>query len=276
VTAYAGIVLVGSKSPAGSQSSWQPPSGPWVRLRQPVGNAGGFVTVYLSDDIARYPIRAVTKPRDNKSDPNLETGTYGLFSTCQVRMRKSVVQKGVPYIFFVTTHTGHARVLTGMYQIGWYAPGPDRDFALAAESYRFVEPVALGDLPSDLSSALTLRRGYKAVTNTEAKQLAEFLSSRSSLNQRYLDEIARVEQLSIRRTGFRYPTWRRTDGWSWDDAGVYLTTPAVVSSRAVANRSPGDIWQCIACTERIVNKARLKRCPMCGAIGTLRPLSTEA
>jgi hypothetical protein len=276
VTAYPGIVLISAKSPAISQSLCQPPGRPWVRLRQPVGSAGGFVTVYLSDDIARYPIRAITKPRDNKSDPNLETGTYGLFSTCQVRMRKSVVRKGVPYIFFVTTHTGHTRVLTGMYHIGWCAPGPDRDFALAAESYRFVEPVAVGDLPPDLSSALTLQRGYKAVTDADAERLAEFLLSRPSLNQRYLDEIARVEQLSIHRTGFRYPTWRRTDGWSWDDAGVYLTPPAVANSRDVPNGSPGDIWQCIVCNEWTVNKARLKRCPICGAIGTLRPLSLEA
>jgi hypothetical protein len=190
-------------------------------------------------------------------------------------MRKSVVSQGVPYIFFVTTHATRARVLTGMYRVRWYAPGPDRDFALAADAYRFVDPIRIDGLPADLRHALSLRRGYKGVEEADAERIADLLQGKPSMNERYLDEIARVELLSERRTGFRYPTWERTDGWSWADAETYLAAPTVAESRIVPNRSPGDIWRCTSCAEWIVNKARLKRCPRCGAIATLRPLTPE-
>lgn len=248
-----------------------PPAPPWKPLVEGEGPRG-YVSVYLSDGLARYPIRAVTKPGDNKSDPNLETGTYGLFSTCQVKMRKSIVTHGVPYVFFVTTHCGQ-RALTGYYEIGWHAPGPEADHVLAASRWRFVDPVAVGQVPRELQRAVELRRGYKGVDREDADRLVEFLRSRPSRNDRYLAEIDRLERLSLRYTGYRYPTWLRECGWQPDDAVTYLSQSPATDVEQVPNMSPTDTWSCTACHERTVNKARLKRCPRCGCIATLRPVA---
>lgn len=231
--------------------------------------------MFLSDSLARYPVRAVTKPRDNKSDPNLETGTYGLFSTCQIKMRKSIVAKGVRYIIFVTSHRGE-RVLAGYYRIGWYAPGPDQDFALAAHRWRFVEPLPIGKQKPGLRAALELRRGYKGLNEAEASAVVDLLEAAPDFGDRYRGEIARLEALSLRHTGYRYPTWERKAGWSWKDSATYLADATSVGTEAVLNSAPGDAWVCGACQDQIVNKARLKRCPRCGALSTLRPLQKAA
>lgn len=248
-----------------------PPSHPWRPLVEGTGPRG-YLSIYLSEDLARYPIRAITKPGDNKSDPNLETGTYGLFSTCQVRMRKSVVTHGVRYIFFATTHRGH-RVLAGYYAIGWYATGPEGDHVLAASDWRFVDPILPADLPPRLKAAVDLRRSYKGLDQDVADSLVARFDSHPARNDRYLAEIDRIERLSLRHTGYRYPTWRREGGWGPQDAAVYLQASSDMRGDRVPNVSPTDTWLCTACDESTVNKARLKRCPRCGAIFTLRPVA---
>ncbi len=81
----------------------------------------GYLSVYFSDPLARWPVREITRPGDNKSDPNIETGTYGLFSTCEPGMRNRIVHDGAATIFFMTTRKrGAGRVLAGYYQIGWF------------------------------------------------------------------------------------------------------------------------------------------------------------
>ena len=55
-----------------------PPAAPWTTLEVDTP-ATGYLSVYLSEDLSRLPIRAITLRNDNKSDPNFETGTYGLF-----------------------------------------------------------------------------------------------------------------------------------------------------------------------------------------------------
>src|SRR5258708_36321714 len=66
-----------------------PPNPPWRELN-PTMPLEGYVSYYLSDDLSGLPVRAVTLLRNNKSDPNLETKTYGLFSTCGHGMRASI------------------------------------------------------------------------------------------------------------------------------------------------------------------------------------------
>lgn len=251
----------------------RPPAPPWRQLDERTDPLA-YVSIYLSDALARYPVRAVTKPRDNKSDPNIETGTYGLFSTCQITMRRSIVTRGVPYILFVTTHRDH-RVLTGYFRIRWYAPGPDRDFALAAAALRFVDPIRASSVSGALGEALRVRRGYKGLDVTLATRAIELVQSKPDYTNRYLDEIKRLEALSARFTGFRYPTWEREPGWSWSDAATYLAPSEDDPQQTVPNQSPSDIWLCAGCAKQSLNKARLKRCPKCGALGTLRPLTLE-
>jgi hypothetical protein len=42
----------------------------------------GHLAYYYSNDESELPVRAVGKKWDNKSDPNIETKSYGMFSTC--------------------------------------------------------------------------------------------------------------------------------------------------------------------------------------------------
>ena len=81
--------------------------------------------MYYSEPLARWPVREITRPGDNKSDPNIETGTYGLFSTCEPGMRNRIVHDGAATIFFLTTRKrGEGRVLSGYYHVGWYTEEP--------------------------------------------------------------------------------------------------------------------------------------------------------
>src|SRR5688572_1746046 len=121
------------------ETDYRPPARPWRELN-PLLAAGGYLSYYYSDVLSPVPVRGVTLPANNKSDPNVETLTYGLFSTCGHSMRASIVANRVPYIFFVTNRGGQ-RILTGYYRLRWYAPGPlqrrPADYALAAEHGRF-------------------------------------------------------------------------------------------------------------------------------------------
>src|SRR3954471_24861893 len=104
----------------------------WIPLT--VQSEGGYLSFYYSDDISPLPVRWVTKPGDNKADPNLETGTYGLFSTCSLSMRSGVVKRKIGIIFFCT-RTKAGRELTGFYEPRWFTQGPlgQRDYCLAAD-----------------------------------------------------------------------------------------------------------------------------------------------
>ena len=104
-------------------TKWRPPVEPWSPLRKQAG-AGAYLSVYLSSPLARLPVRDITRLGDNKSDPNLETLSYGMFSTCEPRMRTSIVNRSIGEIFFLTNFRGEGRVLTGYYKLGWHRPGP--------------------------------------------------------------------------------------------------------------------------------------------------------
>lgn len=249
----------------------KPPNAPWV----PLADTGrGYLSVYLSDKLARWPVREVTKPADNKSDPNLETLTYGLFSTCEPQMRNRIVQDGAATLFFVTTHRQKTRVLTGYYALAWYTEGTrgaeNRDYALAASTARFIAPIPLSDLPGQLREECGgwfRTQKPMAVETTEA--LRNVVDNCPDRTSDYLRELARLERFGHDRTGYSYPSWGREDGFSWDDAPAYYKQPG---SPAVApNGTPSGRWRCTDCHHIIPNKALLKRCPVCKAMATLVP-----
>src|SRR5687768_5215057 len=109
-----------------AMEDFRPPAPPWVPITPRLGS-GSYVSVYLSSDIARVPVRDVTRLSDNKSDPNLETATYGLFSTCEPIMRESIKSRGISEIFFITTVEDLGRCLTGWYELGWMVDVGDSD-----------------------------------------------------------------------------------------------------------------------------------------------------
>jgi hypothetical protein len=122
-------------------ASLAPPNDPWLPLVAQPG-AGAYLSVYLSSPFARLPIRDVMRLGDNKSDPNLETMTYGLFSTCEPKMRVSIAARGIEEIFFLANlHGGEGRALVGMYELGWQVEVEKGDIAFAAKSGKFIEPI---------------------------------------------------------------------------------------------------------------------------------------
>ena len=89
-------------TPTNMFMSIKPPNPPWRELK-PHPSAGGYVSIYLSDDLSRLPVREVTRPGDTKADPNLETFTYGLFSFCGKQLRSGIVTRKFPHLFFATS-----------------------------------------------------------------------------------------------------------------------------------------------------------------------------
>lgn len=258
----------------------RPPHLPWHAFDHDEV-APGYVSYYLSDDLARWPVRAITRVKDNKSDPNLETGTYGLFSTCEQKMRSGIVKGNASHIFFVTRTRNSGRHLTGMYELGWWAPGSlhkrTRDFALAASSMRFIEPIRLEDLPGGLAPELSGNwRLFKRLDPHRTAQLAQYVGSQPDKTASYLQEVDRVERINRHHSGYRYPTWRRDHSWSWADAPKYLK-PASVDPDApkIRNSSPTGWWRCSLCGEEIENAALLKSCRACHELDTLRPMEAH-
>jgi hypothetical protein len=246
---------------------------PWVRLED---RGVGYLSVYFSEPLARWPIREITRPGDNKSDPNIETGTYGLFSTCEPGMRNRVVQDGAATIFFLTTRArGAGRVIAGYYHIGWYTEGSqgalNRDYALAASCTRFVEPISVGDLSGTLGDTCASPfRTMKPIDAGTTSALRSLCDSRADRTSEYVAEVARIERFSIARSGYAYPSWGRESGFDWSDAPGYYYRPGAPVPK-VRNSSKSRRWRCRDCGYVINNSALLKRCPLCGEMATLAP-----
>jgi hypothetical protein len=253
-----------------------PPNAPWRELN-PRPPLEGYLSYYLSDDLSGLAVRAVTLLRNNKSDPNLETKTYGLFSTCGQGMRASIVKNRYGVIFFMTRR-GTERVLAGYYRVRWYAVGaPNQvppDYALAADSIRFVNPsIRLADLPLKLRRVVSKRfRIFKHVDAETTAGLLDVFNRRKDRSNEHLAEIDRLERFNRSHTGYRYVGWQQDRPFSWDLAREYLSVPpseSTTTTRA-STSSPTDTWLCSACGQTSANKARLKRCPECKAMITLR------
>jgi len=235
-------------------------------------NAGAYVSVYLSSDVARVPVRDVLRVGDNKSDPNLETQTYGLFSTCEPTMRKSIAARGITEIFFVTSVEPLGRTLVGRYELGWFVEVNQGDFAFAATFARFIDPIPVSQIPGKAGAEMQKPlRNYRIIEPPIADALRTLVDGTPDRTSHYVFEIDRLERMSLSRTGFRYPTWDGTDAFGWATAGPYLQgasdTPVIMP-----NSSPTGIWVCSHCGIQIRNEARLKVCSGCRERGTLQPV----
>lgn len=247
-------------------------SDPWRPLRD---SGCGYLSVYLSEPVARWPIREITRPADNKSDPNIETGTYGLFSTCEPSMRNRIVHDGAATIFFMTTHKkSQGRVLSGYYYLGWYTEGSqgavNRDYALAAASIRFIEPIPTIDLPEPLASTCSAPfRTMKPIDAVLTSALRALCDDQEDRTRDYLREVIRIERFAHSRSGYAYPSWGRERGFTWDDAEDYYWAGSVLPR--VANSSKNRNWLCRECGSVIKSGALLKKCPVCERMATLVP-----
>lgn len=253
-----------------------PPAQPWVPLSKSA--KGGYLSFYHSDELSPLAVRQVTRRRDNKSDPNVETGTYGLFSTCERGMRNGLVKNNRRYLLFVTRR-GKTRYLTGYYDVGWYADGreviaykgqPDR--ALAAREWRFVHPpIALTDAAAAVGDPNIARRFRlnKKLTDAQALALVALLRRRKERTDLYVQEVHRLETVNTRFWGFRYVSWQRKDGFSWSHAAAYLKGPTVTATPLPAGfkASGGTLWTCLDCNNEVESLSPLKMCQKCGSVG---------
>ena len=257
-----------------------PPVGNWRPLIDASGGAG-YLSVYLSEPLARYPVRHVIRPADNKSDPNIETATYGLFSTCERQMRAKIVREGRPNLFLITTHRqsrsvrSPGRVLSGYYELAWFTESiggsSGGDYALAASKIRFVDPVPLEALPEPARSVCIPRfRTIRPIDGPIASVLKEIINDSHDRTDRYLSELHRVEQIARHRSGYAYPSWGQVESFSWTLAARYLGQVAAPSGRPPSVPATGR-WRCSSCDFIIESKALLKSCPVCKSMGTLNP-----
>lgn len=249
-----------------------PPMPPWKEVAAKK-DAGAYLSFYYSEDLSRLPVRWITKPGDNKSDPNIETMTYGLFSTCSKAMRAGAVSRGVRYVFF-GTRRGNERVLTGYYRLAWYAPTPQdaTDMCLAADRAHFVEkPIPFSEVDKHCDTHIRKPfRGMRLLSDGQSQCMAGLLDDQPDATAEYLEEIDRMERFNLHYGGYRYVGWKRKDAFSWHASDDYLAPKKKHSSVAVKNASTSDQWKCLECSAVTRNKALLKRCPECGAIGALR------
>lgn len=198
-------------------SKMSPPNPPWIAIPL-CKSSGGYLSYYYSDDLSVLPVRAVTMVNDNKVDPNLETKSYGLFSPCNKIMRKSIVKRGCPYIFFITNRGG--RVLSGIYFVKWFASlSPENDdFCLAADKVWFVKyPIPLVEV--DKACGTNVSRPFRnclRVTFEESKKILSLLGRKPNATELYLSEISRLERFNLKHTGYRYPSGLIECPYSWN------------------------------------------------------------
>jgi hypothetical protein len=253
------------------ECSVEPPRTPWTDLESAT-DAGGYLTIYYSDDMSPLPVRWVTKPGDNKSDPNLETLTYGLFSVCAKSMRRGIVNRKSRYLFFATRR-GECRVLCGYYRLRWYANGifGTDDPAIAADHARFTaKPIPLEAVDKELDTQLGRPfRGSLLLGARVCSELRRLIDTRPNAMSFYLAEIDRLERFNLRHGGYRYIGWRKSTCFSWADAKKYLA-PSATPGPHPSNSTPSNLWRCEDCGGAVQHRALLKCCPHCGAPGTLR------
>ena len=182
----------------------------------------GHIATYYSNDKAKLPVRDVKKLWDSKADPNIETGTYGVFTTCMPASRKNMVQRGDSYIFFFTNWKGK-RYLTGYYELdkfidtGITPTGNGKeykypDYGLTAKKTHFVKkPIPFtGELWSviepDKCSNEKIEgygpRNFKAIDEKLTKKLKTILDLQPDATKEYVKEIKKLEKDNVDRYGF--------------------------------------------------------------------------
>lgn len=258
--------------------SMRPPNPPWVAI-EPNATSPSVLEFYHSAKHAYLPVRDIGRLKcirrrlvaDNKSDPNLETATFGLCSTCSMKMRSSAVQHQSPYIFFFCQWpvNGHSqRCLAGFYELGWHCPNGTqrRDYALAATRQHFVaKPIPFAVLDQRFCCDLTKPfRLFKLVPPDLASRLRDILLEQPNATSRYLREIQRLEGINFAGTGYRYVNFKRRQSYDW---GIVEALRSVLGQASVldsvSNNSPSGWWQCSGCEEFFPSGSRLALCPGC-------------
>lgn len=202
----------------------------------------GHLAYYYSNDGSELPVRAVGKKWDNKSDPNIETKSYGMFSTCMPPARKNMVMRGDSYIFFFT-YWKEQRILTGYYELEKYVdtgitptaagkPRKFKDYALLAKRTHFVRNgIPLTGEKWKKITAKSIKsseikgygpRDFTKIDSEITMLLKNLLDQQKDITEEYVKEIHRLEDENLKNFGKRYPTWKREKGFSTNDFGDFI------------------------------------------------------
>jgi hypothetical protein len=208
----------------------RPPNPPWLPIQRGDTNLA-TITFYYGDAKSQVvPIRDVTNKNDAKPDPNVETLTYGLFSVCCKDERKAIVEKGIPLQFFCTSRANSIRVLTGYYRLSWYCQLGEGDYAIAAQSARFVSPgFALNMLTSFFEDYPIQKffRTWKYIDDQRAIQrLLLLIDSAPDATDQYISEIHRLEKDAMEQYGHMY--FDRSEGFSWEAAAKMMKARGLI------------------------------------------------
>lgn len=208
----------------------RPPNPPWRPIQR--GNTNlATITFYYGDAKSPVvPIRDVSNKNDAKPDPNIETLTYGLFSVCCKDERKAIVEKGITTQFFCTSRADSVRVLTGYYRPAWYCEIDANDYAITAESARFVSPgYALSKLTSFFEDYPIDKffRTWKYIRDEKViRRLLLLINSAPDATATYVSEIHRLEADSLEQYGHMYSD--RLEGYSWEIAGELMRNRGLI------------------------------------------------
>ena len=189
----------------------------------------GRLVYYYSNQKAALPVRDVQKSWDEKADPNLETMTYGVFSTCTPIGRKNAFEHGDEFLFFYT-NWGGTRIVTGYYEIGSYLVTGFinrlgsityhfSDYAFLARNSHFVKiGIPLGVHGEKRWERVRVRDtgiigyGYRTtqqISSAETKILKGMLDAQDDATGDYVREIHRLEKENVSKYGARYPTFQQ-------------------------------------------------------------------
>ena len=198
----------------------RPPNAPWLPIQRGATNIATMTFYYGDAKSPVVPIRDITNRNDAKHDPNLETLTYGLFSVCCKDERKAIVEKGIATQFFCTSRLNGVRVLTGYYHPAWYCRMGEDDYAIAAESARFVSP------GFELNKQVSFLEGYpidrffrtwKYIRDEKVIQrLTLLINSAPDATTTHISEIHQWEAYSLEHYGHMY--FDKLEGFSWESA----------------------------------------------------------
>jgi hypothetical protein len=267
------------------QTQGRPPGFPWIELN-PDLQGSSYLCFYYVSGFSPLPVRDVNRIKksaglpiaDNKSDPNLETKTFGLFSTCESDMRRGVVKRRAPYLFFFgqcRTPSGRQRCVTGYYTLKWYSHGGTHagDFCLAAESCHFVKtPIPFPSVNQHLGTNLSARnpRLMTLLSPARSRRLAELLERQEDISGDYIREIKRLEMINSQLTGgLKYVNFSRRNSFCWEDIANFPQLGHESARPRRVNQAPENSWNCDNCQTLSFSPSLLRLCPHCGSSGTL-------
>ncbi len=271
-----------------SRPPGRPPNYPWQDLmRDP--SAASYLCFYYCSTFSGYPVRDVNRivPAGNgafvadcKVDPNWETGTFGLFSTCQASIRRGAVNRHSPYFFFFGDRatTNGERGVTGYYHLRWYAHGGtyEGDFCLAADKTHFVKrAISFTEINAQIGTHLSNRVPRLAITLSpeQTSGLVALLEAQPDSTAAYVAEVRRLEQINARNAGgLKYVNFSRTESYAWNSITSISGLGIASGKKSQRNSGPRNTWHCSSCKGVTRSRSLLKLCPRCQAHGTLRAL----